>query len=616
MDPGAFRLPGSDIKFDDDPLIGSGRFGTMLRARVSRGGEVPDRVVAVKRFFAVEESKRSPLVERLEGQVTKWAALKFENIVAFVGFTAEPAPSDNVQIVYAFVPGGNLSTYLTRESPSYARRLELAMETANGLLYLHGQTPPICHGNLHPHNVLINGTGNAVLSDYGIPEMLGDSIFQDTPDNDLFFCYRAPELFIETPLYAPNSDIWSWACLFLQIITDHVPYPEISTVAELRESFEQNILPADPNRLDCPPRAQNLLGLCWKVQPENRPLISEVVTAVSGQPFRFKEIHTIEIEKFVLPYGLWIKGLMLRHFLSSRTDALRFSRDGQQLAVVVGSSIYFYETETWTKTLDIPLLDGATTLQCMNFSRSGSLLVAATSHEEEYLVLIWDLKSSSLLSKFSGHSRIIWTVDVTPDDALVISGSGDSTMRLWYPNSNGTEVNQTIEMIDEILHLAIAPEPDFVAVGLDKLGVQLWNIRTKTMVASVDGSYTRCVNWSVDGEWILWSSMLGQLRVWTFSDLKPDAENIPFRTFEARNSPVCVAAEGNVYAVNMKGPSVQSPQSIEPQIGRVPGSGIWRYVHLGPVSNDGSGLVVGRGAGNHVVIAKYASWDSAGAYQF
>lgn len=45
-------------------------------------------------------------------------------------------------------------------------------QTACGLAYLHSRTPPICHADIKPENILVNNQHEATLSDFGLSRVL------------------------------------------------------------------------------------------------------------------------------------------------------------------------------------------------------------------------------------------------------------------------------------------------------------------------------------------------------------------------------------------------------------------------------------------------------------
>lgn len=93
-------------------------------------------------------------------------------------------------------------------------------QTACGLSYLHSQTPPICHADIKPENVLVNDRLEAALSDFGLSlvlEGLGvPSGLTTTERVKGTLNYMAAELFEgEKPSCA--SDVYAFGGLILTV---------------------------------------------------------------------------------------------------------------------------------------------------------------------------------------------------------------------------------------------------------------------------------------------------------------------------------------------------------------------------------------------------------------
>jgi serine/threonine protein kinase len=49
--------------------------------------------------------------------------------------------------------------------------LQLALDSARGMAYLHVGHPPLVHRDLKSTNILIDGTGRAVIADFGMTRL-------------------------------------------------------------------------------------------------------------------------------------------------------------------------------------------------------------------------------------------------------------------------------------------------------------------------------------------------------------------------------------------------------------------------------------------------------------
>jgi len=209
-----------------------------------------------------------------------WANLKHPNVLPLLGFYL----SDDLgtaQLVSPFEEHGHIADYLQKARPSKAKRIDLALDTAKGLAYLHGCDPPVYHGDLKPGNVLVNGGTRAVLCDLGLAKAMEGIPTGLTTSVTTFIGstrYLSPELLLEDkPRRTLKSDIWAWACLLLEILVDLKPYCDVEVELGI---IRKHILGIPPAALDTLPVDEShrvLLGNCFQTVPNSRPDIFECV---------------------------------------------------------------------------------------------------------------------------------------------------------------------------------------------------------------------------------------------------------------------------------------------------------------------------------------------------
>ena len=208
--------------FHQSRLIGTGASGEVFLARVhpavaagqlerrrdraAEGGpryDSPDKLVAVKRLR--HEDGECALQRRAEfvQEMLVLGACSHVNLMPLLAFSAEP--SHSICLVFPLMTGGNLEDRLLRHTASAMRRLcmlasedvartagaltwqqrlHVLLGAGRALAYLHATDdvrgkPPILHRDVKAANVLLDGMGNAKLSDAGLarlaPELQGDA---------------------------------------------------------------------------------------------------------------------------------------------------------------------------------------------------------------------------------------------------------------------------------------------------------------------------------------------------------------------------------------------------------------------------------------------------------
>ena len=55
---------------------------------------------------------------------------------------------------------------------------------------------------------------------------------------------------------------------------------------------------------------------------------------------------------------------------------------------------------------------------------------------EDTNIIIWDLGSGRRLKTMTGHTGFIYSITFNADSTILVSGSGDGTVRVWDVNKN------------------------------------------------------------------------------------------------------------------------------------------------------------------------------------
>ncbi|KAI3737960.1 hypothetical protein L2E82_27978 [Cichorium intybus] len=119
--------------FSHNNLIGEGGFGSVYLGKVTstHGDEYNTNTVAVKRLDRRYYEGDDGFLEELQTLFE----YKHENIIGIVGYCVEKG--ENI-IVYEYAPRGRLNTYLKDSGLKWMRRLQICIDIATGLDFLHG----------------------------------------------------------------------------------------------------------------------------------------------------------------------------------------------------------------------------------------------------------------------------------------------------------------------------------------------------------------------------------------------------------------------------------------------------------------------------------------------
>ncbi|GLJ09804.1 hypothetical protein SUGI_0116200 [Cryptomeria japonica] len=201
--------------FDEKNELGDGGFGVVYLGKLKDG-----RAVAVKRLY----QDRSRTVEQFMNEVQILSSLCHPNLVRLYGCTSPQSPM--LLLVYEFVPNGTLFDHPhgSRRAPGglpWVTRLDIAIETAQALAYLHNICPPILHRDVKSDNILRDEHFRAKVADFGLSRLLPVNVShvttapQGTPgyvDPEYHECFQLTE----------KSDVYSFGVVLVEIISAKV----------------------------------------------------------------------------------------------------------------------------------------------------------------------------------------------------------------------------------------------------------------------------------------------------------------------------------------------------------------------------------------------------------
>ncbi|XP_010926781.1 serine/threonine-protein kinase PBS1 [Elaeis guineensis] len=271
-------------------LIGEGGFGRVYKGYLESTG----KVVAVKQLDKNGlQGNREFLVE-----VLMLSLLHHPNLVNLIGYCAD---GDQRLLVYEFMPLGSLEDHLLdlppdKEPLDWNTRMRIATGAAKGLEYLHHKAnPPVIYRDFKASNILLDEGFDPKLSDFGLAKLgpVGDKSHVSTRVMGTYG-YCAPE-YAMTGQLTVKSDVYSFGVVLLELITgrravdNSRPQGEQNLVSWVRPILnDRRKLPklADPKLQGRFPmrglyQALAVASMCVQDQAASRPLIADVVTALS-----------------------------------------------------------------------------------------------------------------------------------------------------------------------------------------------------------------------------------------------------------------------------------------------------------------------------------------------
>jgi class 3 adenylate cyclase len=154
-------------------------------------------------------------------------------------------------VVIDWVDGEDLETKLEadgRPGLVHSSVVDWVAQVAAALDHLHGQDPPIVHGDVKPSNIVLTRTNRVVLLDFGIARIAGQTSRAGTRG------YMAPEVGASEPV-TPATDVYGLAATTFALLTGNPPSSsrpdwigvDKSAIAVLEQVLER-ALATDPTR--------------------------------------------------------------------------------------------------------------------------------------------------------------------------------------------------------------------------------------------------------------------------------------------------------------------------------------------------------------------------------
>jgi len=271
--------------------IGSGEFGDVYKAKWHGS------------FVAAKLLKRSDEIALgdFRTEIAILRKIHHPNTTQFLGACTKQKP----YIVITELMACSLADAFHRTfyTPSPRRQVEIALDFARGMAYLHSRRQPIVHRDLKPANLMISGnlhadteqlfldSGVIKVADFGLSKSLvpvekhgqlsmsHNTTYKLTGETGSYR-YMAPEVFRHEP-YNLKVDVYSFAMIVFQLFECSIPFAGVDPVEAARNAAMLHVRPSFPPRNKLTPVEQKLRDLvtaCWDPDAEKRPTFEEIVS--------------------------------------------------------------------------------------------------------------------------------------------------------------------------------------------------------------------------------------------------------------------------------------------------------------------------------------------------
>jgi serine/threonine-protein kinase len=241
--------------------IGDGGSAEVFRARDERLG----RVVALK-LLRPQYVSDPTWRRRFEIEAKAAAGLSHPNIVDI--YDVGEGPDGTLFIAMQYVEGPDLKSVLWKRGrllPVEVVALSRQVSAALAVAHRSG----LIHRDVKPQNILIDGQGNARLTDFGIVKALSGAALTQTGMTFGTAAYLSPEQATGMQV-GPASDIYALGCVMYEMLSGTPPFTgDNPTTIAYKQVWEQ---PRPLHELvpDVPPSLESVVMRCLAKEPGGR----------------------------------------------------------------------------------------------------------------------------------------------------------------------------------------------------------------------------------------------------------------------------------------------------------------------------------------------------------
>lgn len=226
--------------------------------------------------------------------------LDHPRIVAFYGVAWRS--ECEVLSIMEFMPQLDLHVFLlTLRSPEWSsQKLQIAVDVADALAYIHAMEPVLAHCGLKSSNILLDARGRAKLCDFGVAKYCSSAVSEEPMINQQenatmdrirhviaqgtnSLRWVAPEVILGNSEYSAAVDIYSFGVLLTEMDTHTQPYSHVldkygrpMNDLEIQRRVAAGKLRPTVSQF-CPTAIRKIVDGCLSPDPNDRPTSDELL---------------------------------------------------------------------------------------------------------------------------------------------------------------------------------------------------------------------------------------------------------------------------------------------------------------------------------------------------
>lgn len=309
--------------FSSENELGRGGFGVVYKGELDDGTKI-----AVKRMEAGIITNKA--LGEFQSEIAVLSKVRHRHLVSLLGYSIE---GNERILVYEYMPQGALSKHLFHwksfkmEPLSWKRRLNIALDVARGMEYLHSLAhQSFIHRDLKSSNILLGDDFRAKVSDFGLVKLAPDGAKSVETRLAGTFGYLAPEYAV-TGKITTKADVFSFGVVLMELLTglmalDEDRPEETQYLAawfwHIKSDQEKLMAAIDPaldineETLDSISTIADLAGHCTAREPGQRPDMGHAVNVLAPLVEKWKPFDDDNEEysgiDYSLPLNQMVKG--------------------------------------------------------------------------------------------------------------------------------------------------------------------------------------------------------------------------------------------------------------------------------------------------------------------